>query len=450
MGWVTILFPLFLTLVLMARVTSLSAGLGPTAKVDLNSGAFTIVRDGNEEIWLSSDGKGVFLRHHGARYGVDDGSLLLVNGSIWKGRDAWGTFKEFTLTYEADPGDGSNVLQMVATIRQSRRAVTFEQVFFRMPGLENCSAGDADGLATAFPVFDLPEAGGGGAGMPTSQCAWTSWDYTAKGADGVSLEAPGFASPTCRAWDAAHAASFPAGLAGTGPMILWPESDAQASSSSNAMVLSPMLNVMALNLAVLPAAATGAATSRVAFGVMGAVSAVPAGFAARVVAFFGTEGAGINGAMAEWGAAMRRWTGKAHAGANRLSDITLKYLGYSTDNGAYYYYHTDDGGEGKKKRKLRSSAQISYQETLVNVRQRHQVEQEDMHRKRGESSGHYQAQEQHAHVAGDTPAQQRMPTEAIAPSSPVQHSSPTQQPPTKVNTTEDEWGDDEDVAGLLA
>ena len=52
------------------------------------------------------------------------------------------------------------------------------------------------------------------------------------------------------------------------------------------MVLSPMLNVMALNLAVLPAATTGAATSRVAFGVMGAVSAVPAGFAARVVAFW--------------------------------------------------------------------------------------------------------------------------------------------------------------------
>jgi hypothetical protein len=81
--------------------------------VDLATGAFA-VRDthtrGSGEgggLWLSSDGRGVFLRHRGDRYGVDDGSLSLVNGSTWRGRDAWGLFREWALTYEATPMDGT-------------------------------------------------------------------------------------------------------------------------------------------------------------------------------------------------------------------------------------------------------------------------------------------------------------------------------------------------------
>ena len=52
-------------------------------------------------------------------------------------------------------------------IRQSRRAVSFEQVFFSS-SLEGCSSGDADGLVTGFPVFDLPT---GGEFLPTGTTA---------------------------------------------------------------------------------------------------------------------------------------------------------------------------------------------------------------------------------------------------------------------------------------
>lgn len=38
----------------------------------------------------------------------------------------------------------------------------------------------------------------------------------------------------------------------------------------------------------------------------------------------------------------------------------------------------------------------------------------------------------------------------VAANSPVQARSPVREPPAKLNTTEDEWGDDDDVAGLLA
>ena len=35
-------------------------------------------------------------------------------------------------------------------------------------------------------------------------------------------------------------------------------------------------------------------------------------------------------------------------------DITLQYLGYTTDNGAYYYYNTEDD--------------LNYEETLIKVK----------------------------------------------------------------------------------
>ena len=81
--------------------------------------------------------------------------------------------------------------------------------------------------------------------------------------------------------------------------------------------------------------------------------------------------------------------------------------------------------------------------------ERHQIEQEEMHRQRGSTPGQ-QAQEQHANVPSDIPPHQPPSVAPQAPLNPQQHSSSTRQPTAKLNTTEDEWGDDEDVAGLLA
>jgi hypothetical protein len=67
------------------------------------------------------------------------------------------------------------------------------------------------------------------------------------------------------------------------------------------------------------------------------------------------------GAMAEWGDAMRLWNGKASAAAARRSDVTLQYLGYSTDNGAYYYYNIieDAVGNGNGNRNGNSEGMVS-------------------------------------------------------------------------------------------
>jgi hypothetical protein len=58
--------------------------------------------------------------------------------------------------------------------------------------------------------------------------------------------------------------------------------------------------------------------------------------------------------MREWGQVMQRAFNRSNE--HRLNDITINYLGYYTDNGAYYYYHTETG--------------LNYEETMVSISQK--------------------------------------------------------------------------------
>ena len=143
---------------------------------------------------------------------------------------------------------------------------------------------------------------------------------------------------------------MPGGIAGTGPFVVWSEAAAAASApASLAAVVAPLRHAMALNLDA--STAQPPPPGRVRFGLTGNVTAVPAGFTATVGAFFGP---GINGAVAAFGRAARAASGKGSAASARRADVSLQYLGYSTDNGAYYYYNTAPG--------------LNYQETLAAVR----------------------------------------------------------------------------------
>jgi hypothetical protein len=85
---------------------------------------------------------------------------------------------------------------------------------------------------------------------------------------------------------------------------------------------------------------------------MGNVSSVPEGYSVSVLMHFGSQG--VNQAMSTWGKVFRGWYNKADANAAREKDITLQYLGFSTDNGAYYYYNTVPGKD--------------YEQTLLDVK----------------------------------------------------------------------------------
>ena len=87
-------------------------------------------------------------------------------------------------------------------------------------------------------------------------------------------------------------------------------------------------------------------------GLMGNVSSITPGFSLQHIMYFNTEG--VNSAVSGWGRTLRSVYGKADASVSRNRDITLQYVGYTTDNGAYYYYNTEPGKD--------------YGETLVDVK----------------------------------------------------------------------------------
>jgi len=126
-------------------------------------------------------------------------------------------------------------------------------------------------------------------------------------------------------WGAADAA-VGTGLAGTGPLCVFDE------NLGTSIVLSPFSSFMAASQLYDGARRT------LSYGVMGNVSRVPAGFALETVV---VASRGINEAMVAWGDALLARSAKPRDGAWDGRDVTLQYLGYSTDNGAFYYYNME-------------------------------------------------------------------------------------------------------------
>jgi hypothetical protein len=110
--------------------------------------------------------------------------------------------------------------------------------------------------------------------------------------------------------------SFPGGIDGTGPFVVF---DATSRAS---LVISPAANFMSVSHAMH--------APYLQSGVMGNASGVPAGFNAEFIIALGVNG-GINDAMDHWGHKLRA---RFNKGDRRDSDTTLRYLQYSTDNGA--------------------------------------------------------------------------------------------------------------------
>ncbi len=102
-------------------------------------------------------------------------------------------------------------------------------------------------------------------------------------------------------------------------------------SSANTFILSPASNFMAASLAQTPA---GALQSQL----MWQVSSVPAGFNHQTLLVVDS---GINRAFQTWGNTLTALQGKIRPAND--ADMSLKSLGYWTDNGATYYYRTESG-----------------------------------------------------------------------------------------------------------
>jgi len=116
------------------------------------------------------------------------------------------------------------------------------------------------------------------------------------------------------------------GTDGTGPLVLF------STDLSTSFVLSPASNFMAASQAY------DDSTKTLSYGVLGSITSVPAQFTVETIIQLGS---GVNSVMQAWGDRLLHRYGKERY-AYRGKDLTVRYLGYSTDNGAYYYYNTEN------------------------------------------------------------------------------------------------------------
>jgi hypothetical protein len=225
-----------------------------------------------------------------------------------KGKDARGRYKGRARRYGA----------LDASYAAYADAVVFTQ---RFPDGATVSPRGVDGLASEWPALgpgahQLGVLTFGGRFMETSRA--TKWT----GAGSVESGAYG------------------------GPFVLF-------DGESNALVVSA-----ATEFAAHSTAPSTQNASAVAFGVLGSVANIPRGFAVATVLTLGQEG--ITSAVRTHGQALL-------AGTVRPPDYATRYLGYSTDNGAYYYYNPDQD-YGTTLRAVRAYAQrerIPYRYALL-------------------------------------------------------------------------------------
>jgi len=82
------------------------------------------------------------------------------------------------------------------------------------------------------------------------------------------------------------------------------------------------------------------ASKHYGFGLMGAITSIPAGYESSTIIAHSAGGPNI--AMRRWGDLLLARYGKSREVS--ISDFTTNMLGYSTDNGAFYYYLTEKVG----------------------------------------------------------------------------------------------------------
>jgi hypothetical protein len=126
-----------------------------------------------------------------------------------------------------------------------------------------------------------------------------------------------------------------------GPVVVF---DLYKKGQGNAVIISPFSKFMATSL--------NQDGDVLQYGVMGSVITIPANYNHSLILYYSSDG--INKGIHQWGEMMQLAYNRKNQ--YRENDITIKYLGYYTDGGAYYYYNTE--------------GQLNYEETLLAVHQK--------------------------------------------------------------------------------
>lgn len=281
--------------------------------VDEAYGGFEIFLNG--KLWFRSMGR-VFVRSNGKMYTTEDRSLRYSNITKEEGIDRNGHYVAHTFYYSLENG----TIMLKASMTLTGGKLLFKQVFPQQ--LDGTSANDPDGLISSFPTFEIDDYQG-----TRGYAHWVSWYYEDLDSENKKsrklLKAPGFTTPTFGEWNSNTLLA--GGIGGTGVTCIFDR------ASLDSAVLSAYENPMAVSHAM-------STPGCIEFGVMGNVDTIPANYSITMIL---SVEKGVNQAVSRWGKELREAYGKHTLDISRAMDVTLQYLGFTTDNGAYYYYNTE-------------------------------------------------------------------------------------------------------------
>ncbi|KAK7098683.1 uncharacterized protein [Littorina saxatilis] len=251
---------------------------------------FTFSQGGSA--WLQS--APAFLYTEGKRFSAEDGSLKLDHQATESGADKMGTWTSQCFVYMA----GSRSWKLCAKTWSSPAwpLVVFQQHY--MNGTDG-SAHDTDSVISGFPSFQIP----------TSDIGLGYFSY-----QGGQF---GYKNLTYGKW--IQGGGTLSGGAVGGPVTVFDQ-------KGGACIMAPFSEFMSTSREL-------DSKGRVNWGVMGGVVSVPQGFIQQTAVYCGN--AGINQVFSDWGTFMRTYYDKTDV--YRKADLSIHYLGYYTDAGAYYY-----------------------------------------------------------------------------------------------------------------
>ncbi|PIK42555.1 hypothetical protein BSL78_20580 [Apostichopus japonicus] len=280
--------------------------------------ALKVSKTGSYEIsvddvtWFESHD--TYFTINGVTYSLMAGTLNLVEGPTlskqWSSR--LGPMQQISLTWQASDKMKTRIITAFQLFEENP-AIVFTQNF-SLAGLSNSSVGNANHLCTSFPSFTVSSG-------VRKHLGYLSFDQLFMRVQTVA------------SWDlpVKHISND----LYSAPLTIFNE-------TKYTMVLSSFKEFMVSSMFY------DGKSDAVQQGIMGMITEIPKGFIQQSVMQFG---AGIKETVLQWGKMLRKQYNTKRYTDN---DLTLKYIGYWTDAGAFYYYNTETN--------------ITYEKTLIDVK----------------------------------------------------------------------------------
>lgn len=274
------------------------------------TGSYKISVDG--VTWFQSHD--TFFTIGGTTYSSMAGTLKVIQGPDVqrKNHPRLGGMKEISLTWQASDAKKTEIVTSFQ-LYEENTAIVFTQNF-SLSSLPNSSVYDANNICTSFPSFVVADA-------MRKELGYLDFDERFLRVQHLGR------------WDM-HSKPISTDLRST-PLTLF-------NRTKYTMILSSFKEFMVTSLF------HHVEDDAIQQGIMGKITEIPKGFIQQSIMQFG---AGIKQTIMKWGKMLRTQYNTKRFTDN---DMTLKYIGYWTDAGAFYYYNTEPN--------------ITYEETMIDVK----------------------------------------------------------------------------------